>query len=481
MGDFDRKKDLFLDMRRKLAKPTKIDANMAREFANPIDQLRRAKSDDAEQIGQEILKGRRTQVYRLHKIDLLGMKVKEKEGDEILVWVDVESKLPAKIVIRHLDPKSLMEFRFEEFVWNEPLDARLFSLAIPDGFRTDVVLAEIPKKPTQAKAAPPDKLNYLADGVLSRDRVPARIIWGAQGKTITALMKDPESASQEESRSKALRQWDVATGKLRWSKTVAGAGEVAGTADGKTLAIVIGYEVQLLDAASGKVTKKWATDEMLLPLAFSPDGKTLAAGIAEWGRHGGKKYGGVQFWDVERASLVRSISDDKLTTSIYYSVDGKHLATSSGKLWDVATGKLARIFPGLHKAAFSPNGETIACHYSTPSSADKTFGRVDLYNLRDVSLVKSFVTDEGPSVSWLCSVTFSPDGHLLAASDWNGTVTLWDVATGERKRTITDHQAGVLSAAFAPDGTMLATGSEDKTLRLWKLPAELIQPVREKK
>jgi WD40 repeat protein len=95
--------------------------------------------------------------------------------------------------------------------------------------------------------------------------------------------------------------------------------------------------------------------------------------------------------------------------------------------------------------------------------------------------VKSFVSEKGTSGSWLLCITFAPDGRLLAATDWNGTVTLWDVATGERKLTNMDQRAGVLTAAFAPNGATLATGSEDKMLRLWKLSAELIRPGLEKK
>jgi len=246
---------------------------------------------------------------------------------------------------------------------------------------------------------------------------------------------------------------------------------VAGTADGKTLATVIGNEVQLRDAASGRVTRKWTTDKPLDPLTFSPDGKTLAAGITEWGPFGGsggRQSGGVKIWNVERASLVRSIADDKPVTFVKYSINGKCLATSSNegpvKLLDVATGELTRIFPARFQADFSPDGETIAC-LSSASSTDKTIGRVDLYNLRDGSLVRSFTSKKVASASWLLCVTFSRGGHLLAASDWNGTVTLWDVATGQRKQTTVGHKAGVGSVAFAPNDATLATGSEDKTLR----------------
>lgn len=479
--DVDQKQLLFLDMAQKRAHPRKLDADLARTASNPIDKLRCVKSNDAEQIGDEMLNGHRTHVYRCRKIDtLFGL------GDgETLVWVDTESELPAKIEFRNADPKSPIELRLDEFVWNEPLDASLFSLAIPVGFQR-VADTEIPT-PLAAREGYADNPNYFTDGVLCCDRVPATIAWDSQSNTITALMRDPESVPPIERFQVELRQWDVATGKLRWVNHRLGPRTWTQTPDGKTLAAVRGLVVELLDAATGTITRTWGTDELVSQLAFSPDGKTLAAGIGEWGKYGGrggKQGGGVQFWDVERTGLLRTIkSDDKPVQFVRYSVDGKFLATSAGaavKLWDVATGELARIFPGIHQAAFSPDGKTIACQ-AAASATDKATGRVDLYRLQDGSLVKSFASEAGASASWLTCIQFSPDGHLLAASDWNGIVTLWDVATGERKLTIADHKAGVLSVAFAPDGAMLATGSEDKTLRVRKLPAELIGPVSDKK
>ncbi len=474
VADFDQKKLLVLDTKRKLAQSLELDANVAKELINnPIDQLRRAKSDDAVPLGEELLNGRRTQLYRLPKVDLLGIR----GSVEALVWVDRESNLPAKILIRDTDPKAATEIRFEGFVWNEPQDAKLFSMNVPNGYQSgEIILPRSTNPPTPTNGSE-NSVPVIADGVI-HDRVPGHIVWNHTGTAISVLIRDPESVQPQNQKSNELRQWDVTTGKLLWSENVAGAGVVAGSADGKTLATVIGYEVQLRDSSSGKVTRKWTTEVSLSPLAFSPDGKTLAAGITEWGKfggRGGKPSGGIQIWDIERSALVRTIEDDKPVTFVKYSVDGQSLATSSNegpiKLWNVSKGELTRQFLWRAGADFSPDGELIACVSATPTS-DKTVGRIDVYHLNDGSVAKSFTTNKGAAESYLLSVAFSPDGRSLAATDWNGTVTVWNAHTGKQTESISNNTAGAHVGVFAPDNTTLAIGREDKTLHLWKLSAE---------
>ncbi len=67
----------------------------------------------------------------------------------------------------------------------------------------------------------------------------------------------------------------------------------------------------------------------------------------------------------------------------------------------------------------------------------------------------------------VCACAWSPDGrHLLSGSE-DCTLAVWDAASGARLLTLTGHSSSVWACAWSPDGRHLLSGSDDKTLAVW--------------
>jgi len=125
---------------------------------------------------------------------------------------------------------------------------------------------------------------------------------------------------------------------------------------------------------------------------------------------------------------------------------------------------------GVYGMAFSPDGTVLAT-----SCGDGTLWLWDTATGRDVATrhATSSARFGAPGVA------FSPDGGLLATAGGDGTVRLWDPATGRPVGAPiqTDVQYGVIAVAFSPDSKLLASGGANGAVRLWRV-APFTDPYR---
>ncbi|MUL36715.1 WD40 repeat domain-containing protein [Gloeocapsopsis dulcis] len=113
-------------------------------------------------------------------------------------------------------------------------------------------------------------------------------------------------------------------------------------------------------------------------------------------------------------------------------------------------------FSQVLSVAFSPDGKLLA-------TSDVNH-EIHVWQVADGKQVLTCKVDAG----WVWCVAFSPNGRILASSA-NCTVNLWDIQTGECIQTFQGYTDRVFSVAFSPDGRLLASGSEDHLVRVWNI------------
>lgn len=195
-------------------------------------------------------------------------------------------------------------------------------------------------------------------------------------------------------------------------------------------------------------------------LTISPDGKTLAE--SEYGR------GAIILWDAEtgrKIETLRSDDDGKRTGFLAFSPDGKLLAAASQQgpkntidLWEVKRGKCIAVLDGhvgkVSCMAFSRDGKTLAS-----ASRDAT---IKLWSVPSGKEVVRLSGHAGP----VDAVAFRPDGRQLASGGDDKTIMIWDVAARKNGATLEVGQS-VNSLGFSPDGKTLASRTADGTVQLW--------------
>ncbi len=216
-------------------------------------------------------------------------------------------------------------------------------------------------------------------------------------------------------------------------------------------------------------------DSSVTSLCFSPDRRRLLT--AGKGRY-------AFIWSVETGSLLQRLvvqgktGRSQVVNAADYSADGRRILIASDQagvsVWDATKPDalqtrpllaIPRVEMAVQCAAISPDGETVAL--ATPAH------NVMLYDIahRTTRVLTQRESDLPRNYLW--SVVYSHSGKLLATASEDGTVKVWDAASGALLTTYDAHATpelskhGALWATFDHWDERVVSAGKDGIVRVW--------------
>jgi WD40 repeat protein len=298
-------------------------------------------------------------------------------------------------------------------------------------------------------AQPVTSFPALADGVPPGDASYESPVFSSDGKSLAAI----DVNNNNDGGSEIMDLWNVATGQGASAPVPIGpASEESPPAlvvpgpDNLLAGVNDDGTAEVLNIASGQYvgtlsdTGSASEGPALQFLTFSPDGKTIAA------TDGAEK---IYLWGVPSArSLATLTAENQYNNS-----------------WNPADPNTSNI----DSLTFSPDSTVVACGTYA--------GIVRVWDVATGRSISAFSVDgDDPSGAVARPVTtlvFSPDGHMLVTADsTDGTLGVWDVASGRDLATLSVPGGDVASAAFTPAGTLLVATTNnnnpaDDRIEIW--------------
>jgi WD40 repeat protein len=188
-------------------------------------------------------------------------------------------------------------------------------------------------------------------------------------------------------------------------------------------------------------------------VVFAPDSETFASASSDET---------VCVWKRETGEIVLGpLKVGSMAYSVAYSPDGKKLAAGTEEhiiVWNTKTGKeLLKIEQRAFRVAFIPDGlRLVSGNRKDIRISDASTG----------TIIKQFDAHTNNFIS----LAIAPNGTKFATTSYDKTTRFFDLTTFEPIGEPLEHPKEVYGLAFSKDSQLIATGCTDNLVRTWTVP-----------
>jgi uncharacterized protein (TIGR03067 family) len=225
--------------------------------------------------------------------------------------------------------------------------------------------------------------------------------------------------------------------------------------------------LRLFDLNTGKQLVTFENSAKVLPVAITPDSKTVITGGDQ----------NVRIWDLSKGKVVsewktgdQEHSWEGQVFSVAFSPDGKYAFSASfnGDVvkWELATGKSVSFFRKaiIPSMALSANGQRLA--FIAEPLRSKPGDGIIRVRVFDATSAKELCTIPTSNTAF-GGVCLTPDGRQLAWGHADGTIRVWDVQADREAMQLPFVKGEIQALAFSPDGKRLLATTSAGFMRLW--------------
>ncbi|MFG2590568.1 protein kinase [Streptomyces sp. NPDC048438] len=188
---------------------------------------------------------------------------------------------------------------------------------------------------------------------------------------------------------------------------------------------------------------------------------------------------GLQLWDLDSGRRLRTLTGHtSRVNAVRISADGRtavSAAPGSLRVWDLSDGGCAATIP--IDDAYYPRDVCVSDDRRVVVACGDEASYVRAWSGTGERL-HEFAGQSGPpdqSARPVC-LALSPDDEFLFVGDLAGTVTVWNLRTGDLVHTLETAQSGVLDLQVTRDARHLLVGGLDGTASLWELDWDFVVP-----